>query len=136
MKQIPSGSDHGPAQSVQHGPGSFIASKSEHTLQTKGADTLFLVGDVLHGGKPDPQFGTRFVQNGARRNGSLEFAVPAHEPATGRTDGITKFFAFGALEAVWPTQLLQKLPAGIFRVKPVEKLPPVLGVVHTSPRHV
>ncbi len=71
MQQISTRPDHSPAQAVQHGPCSFIASKAKNTLQTQCTDAVFLVGDVPNSGEPNAKFSARPVEDGAGRHRCL-----------------------------------------------------------------
>lgn len=46
--------------------------------------------NVPNPGKPNPQFGSGLVEDGAGRDGRLEFAMAAYEATTGRSTGLTR----------------------------------------------
>lgn len=75
MQQFSVWANHCTAQSVQHGPRGLIAAQTKNTLQSQCADTMLLVGDVPNGGEPYAKLGTRFIENGARCNRGLMFAI-------------------------------------------------------------
>jgi len=47
--------DHGAAQLVQPGPGSFVAAKPQFPLEAERTDSILLAGDEPHRQKPHPQ---------------------------------------------------------------------------------
>ena len=135
MQQISAGSDHGSPQAMQHGPGCLVASKAKNTLETQGADTVLLVGDIPNSCEPNAQFGSGFVEYGAGRHGCLRIAVRTYYAPAGRVAWLAGGSAFWAHKSVWPTKFVQILPASILRMKPVQKLHPVLWVVLSSLGH-
>ena len=66
VEQLPVGTNHGTAQSVQHGPCCLITAQAQHALQSQRADTMLLAGNVPNGGEPDAKLSACFVKNGAR----------------------------------------------------------------------
>lgn len=100
-----------------------------------GTDAVLLVGYVPDCCKPDPHLGTGLVEYGADRNGGLKLALETHDPAARRSTGIACLLTLWTNESDRPAKMIEKCPAGILRVKPIQELHPVPRVVFTCDRH-
>lgn len=70
-KSISSRANHGPAKFVQPCPCGLIAAKSQNSLNAKGADAIFLTGDIPDSTEPQRQRKPRTLKNGSGSHGRL-----------------------------------------------------------------
>lgn len=124
VEQLPIGTNHGTAQSVQHGPCGLIAPKSKHALQPQCADTMLLAGDVPNGGEPDAKLGAGLIKNGPRCCRRLMPACRTNQSAATESLNVRDHPTLRADQSVSPSQLLQIVPTCLFRVKPIKELNP------------
>jgi hypothetical protein len=115
---IPIGPDHGSAQFVKHCPSRSVTAKPQCSLQSQGADPVFVSADLPHCAKPPAQGQMRVLKNRACRDRSLISAastqqqITAHCPAPGSlTDRAPK--------PLGPAQRQQILAACFFGVEPL-----------------
>src|SRR5271169_2544050 len=66
IQPLPTRSNHGPAQFMQHRPSGLIAAQPENTLQAQSTDAILLAGDLPHGAEPDRQGQVTVLKNGSR----------------------------------------------------------------------
>src|SRR5260370_11142761 len=77
---VPTRTNHGPAQFMQHRPGGLIAAQAENTLQAQSTDAILLAGDLPHCAEPDRQGQVTVLKNGSRGDRHLIPAIAAKPP--------------------------------------------------------
>ena len=96
---------------------------------TNDNQSLFLAGDVPNGGEPDAKLGTRLIENSPCCCRRLMSAHRANKSATTHPHNLGYHTALWANKATSPSQLLQVIPARLFRLKPIKKLNPSRWVI-------
>src|SRR5208283_2434942 len=111
-KQVPARPDHGAAQLVQPGPGSFVAAKPQFPLEAERTDPILLAGDKPHRQKPHPQRLTGTLEDRPGGQRCLFAAGPTPQPSPCHQPWLPRLSAMGAGESLRPAQTTDVLAAG------------------------
>ena len=111
-QQVPARPDHGAAQLVQPGPGSFVAAKPQFPLEAERTDPILLAGDEPHRQKPHPQRLTGTLEDRPGGQRCLFAAGPTPQPSPCHHPWLPRLSAMGAGESLRPAQMTDILPAG------------------------
>src|SRR5271165_1276976 len=109
-QQVPARPDHGAAQLVQPGPGSFVAAKPQSPLEAERTDPILLAGDEPHRQKPHPQRLTGTLEDRPGGQRCLFAAGPTPQPC--HPPWLPRLSAMGAGESLRPAQTMDVLAAG------------------------
>src|SRR5271166_7147765 len=80
-QQVPARPDHGAAQLVQPGPGSFVPAKPQFPLEAERTDPILLAGDKPHRQKTHPQRLTGTLEDRPGGQRCLFAAGPTPQPS-------------------------------------------------------
>lgn len=83
IQAIPSWSHHGSPQLMQPSPGSLITAESQHSLQPKRTDAVFLARNKPHTQKPGAQWLSGSLEDRSCRHRRLALAFSAVKETTG-----------------------------------------------------
>src|SRR5208283_88293 len=111
-QQVPARPDHGAAQLVQPGPGSFVAAKPQFPLEAERTDPILLAGDKPHRQKPHPQRLTGTLEDRPGGQRCLFAAGPTPQPSPCHQPWLPRLSAMGAGESLRPAQTTDVLAAG------------------------
>src|SRR5580700_8989230 len=111
-QQVPARPDHGAAQLVQPGPGSFVAAKPQFPLEAERTDPILLAGDKPHRQKPHPQRLTGALEDRPGGQRCLFAAGPTPQPSPCHQPWLPRLSAMGAGESSRPAQTTDVLAAG------------------------
>lgn len=106
---------------MQHGPRRLVTAQPQDGLQTKGADAVFLAGDLPDGAKLDRQWKMAVLKDGSGRDRHLVAAMAA-KPAISPYRPSFGSLTVRACPARGPTQRRQILDTGFLAGKTLLQL--------------
>lgn len=129
---LPTGTDHGPPQLVQAGPGRSVTAQAEGALQPHGTYAALLVGDPPDDPEPHPQGQMAAVEDRPGRHRHHRITALTLEEAVLQGPG-PSVAAVRAAESLGPSQPDQIGPAGFLGAESVFEFQECSGIVFVHP---
>lgn len=116
IELLPAWSDHSPAQLVEHGPSSFVASQAQSSLKSERADPALLIGDPPNRPEPEAQADLAPFEDCASRDSDIPMAASTPQQAPRGLPNLS-MTASRALDSFRPAKAEQICAASRFRLE-------------------